>query len=144
MTSKTPPRYRVRPSEVPAYSPANHSGTVNRRLISPQTVGASQLEVLHGTLAPGEGAMPHSHPDLEQVCYVLSGRARAQIGAQTLDLAAGDACFFPMGVAHSLVVTSDEPLELLVIYSPPYLENPGKVVRTISGPSMPADTGGTQ
>jgi hypothetical protein len=37
---------------------------------------------------------------------------------------AGEACFFPAGVEHVFLVTS-ERARVLVIYSPPYLERPG-------------------
>ena len=45
-------RFFVRGTEVPAYSPANHTGTVNRRLIGPDTVGAKGVEVVLGSDAP--------------------------------------------------------------------------------------------
>jgi mannose-6-phosphate isomerase-like protein (cupin superfamily) len=43
--------------------------------------------------------------------------------------AAGDMCFFPADQMHTFTVTSDAPVKLLVIYSPPYGESPGKVIR---------------
>lgn len=121
--------YFVRPEDVPAYSPANHTGTVNRRLIGPETVGAQHLEVLLGTLEKGGAALPHAHPGIEQVCYMLAGRARAEIGGQNREIGPGECCFFPAGEEHVFTVVSDEPVRLLVIYSPPYGENPDKVVR---------------
>ena len=67
----------VRGSEVPSYSPANHDHTHNQRLIGPAN-GARHLEVVLGTIAAGGGALPHAHPSMEQVCYLLEGRARAE------------------------------------------------------------------
>ena len=43
-------RYLVRQSEVKPYSPANHTGTRNFRLIGPETVGAKGVEVLIGLI----------------------------------------------------------------------------------------------
>jgi len=37
-------RYFVRPQDVPPYHPANHTGTVNRRLIGAGNVGANKVE----------------------------------------------------------------------------------------------------
>ena len=54
-------RYLVRPADVAPYSPANHEGTRNFRLIGPETVGAKQLEVLVGEVEKGKGALPHAH-----------------------------------------------------------------------------------
>ncbi len=127
-TSSTPP-YFVSVDEVTGYHPANHVGTLNRRLISPDTVGSKHLEVVHGTIEKGKGALPHAHPGIEQVCYVLEGRARAEVGGQSRELGPGDCCFFPPDLMHVFTVISDEPVKLLVIYSPPYEESPDRVVR---------------
>ena len=111
MHSKPPARYFVRPSDVAPYQPANHTGTVNRRLIGAENVGAKHVEVVLGVIEQGRGALPHAHPGVEQVCYMLEGRARAEV------------------TPHVFTVVSDTPAKLLVIYSPPYAENPQKVVR---------------
>ena len=42
--------YLVRQSDVSPYSPANHSGTKNFRLIGPDTVGSRNLEVIVGEI----------------------------------------------------------------------------------------------
>ena len=118
--------YFVRPQDVAAYHPANHTGTLNRRLIGRDNVGAKNIEVVLGVIEKGKGALPHSHPGIEQVCYVLEGRARAQIDGQSCELGAGDACFFPPDVEHVFTAISDEPVKVLVIYSPPYTEQPAK------------------
>ena len=122
-------RYFVRPEDVAAFHPANHTGTVNRRLIGPDTVGAKNIEVLLGVIEKGKGALPHAHPGIEQVCYVLEGRARAEVGGESCDLGPGECCYFPADLPHSFTVTSDEPVRVLVIYSPPYQEHPDRVVR---------------
>jgi len=127
MTSK--PSWIIREADVPGYSPANHSGTVNRRLISPDTVGAKHVEVLLGTIERNQGAMPHAHPGIEQICYLLSGSADVEVDGEKGKLLPGDCCYFPPDKKHSLTVTSEEPARLLVIYSPPYEENPERVIR---------------
>lgn len=121
--------YFVRPDDVPGYSPANHAGTVNKRLIGPETVGAKHLEVVLGHLESGGAALPHAHPGMEQVCYMLAGRARVEVGGQNREIGAGECCFFPAGAQHVFTVIGDEPVQLLIIYSPPYGEDPLKVMR---------------
>jgi mannose-6-phosphate isomerase-like protein (cupin superfamily) len=122
-------RYFVRAGDVTGYHPANHVGTVNRRLIGRENVGAEQLEVVLGVIERGKGALAHAHPGIEQVCYMLQGRARAEVGGETCELGPGDCCFFPPGMPHVFTVTSEEPVKVLVIYSPPYEESPDRVVR---------------
>ena len=122
-------RFFVRGAEAPAYSPAHHTGTVNRRLIGPDTVGASRIEVLLGVIERGQGALPHAHPGIEQVCYVLEGTALAEVAGERCELGPGDACFFPADTFHTFTVTSAAPARVLVVYSPPYGESPDKVIR---------------
>jgi mannose-6-phosphate isomerase-like protein (cupin superfamily) len=116
--------YLVRQAEVKPYSPANHSGTKNYRLIGPETVGSSNVEVILGEIERGKGAHPHLHTGIEQVCYLLEGSAHVEIGEAKFEMKAGDACFFPAGRMHVFTVTS-ERARVLVIYAPPYLERPG-------------------
>ena len=121
-------KYRVRQSEVTPYAPANHTGTKNFRLIGPETVGAKQVEMLIGELERGKGALPHAHPGIEQVCYLLEGEAHVEVAGEKFEMKAGEACFFPPEAVHLFIVTS-EKARVLVIYSPPYGENPDKVIR---------------
>jgi mannose-6-phosphate isomerase-like protein (cupin superfamily) len=44
-------------------------------------------------------------------------------------MAPGDSCFFPAGMEHVFTVTSDTPVRVLVVYTPPYEENPERVIR---------------
>jgi quercetin dioxygenase-like cupin family protein len=126
---QTQSRYFVRPDEVPPYHPANHTGTTNRRLIGPANVGARNVEVVLGVIDKGKGALPHAHPGIEQVCYLLEGRARAEVNGEVCEMSPGDCCYFPPDKPHVFTVVSDEPVKVLVIYTPPYEENPSRVVR---------------
>ena len=118
--------YRVRQSDVKPYSPANHTGTKNFRLIGPETVGAKQVEVLIGEVERGKGALPHAHPGIEQACYLLEGEAHVEVAGQKFEMKAGEACFFPADQTHRFIVTS-ERARVMVIYAPPYGENPQNV-----------------
>jgi len=119
----------VRPEDVTPFHPANHTGTVNRRLIGRGNVGAKNIEVVLGVIEKGEGALPHSHPGIEQVCYMLEGRARVEIGGDSCEIGPGECCFFPAEVAHSFTVVSERPARVLVMYAPPYGEDSAKSAR---------------
>jgi mannose-6-phosphate isomerase-like protein (cupin superfamily) len=119
----------VRMGDVQGYSPANHHGTLNHRLIAPETVGPTPIEVLHGHLQPGGLAQPHAHPGIAQVCYLLEGRARVSCRGVTEEMGPGDSCFFPADEEHSFEVIGDTPVRVLVIYTPPYGEDPAKVIK---------------
>ena len=119
--------YFVNIAELTGYSPANHTETVNKRVIGLETVGAKQLEVVLGHVKKNAGALPHAHPGIEQVCYMLEGRARVEVGGQSREIGPGEACFFPADEKHVFTATSDE-VKVLVIYAPPT----GKTRRTPS------------
>ena len=116
--NETHPCWLVREADVPGYHPANHTGTLNRRLIGPDTVGSRHVEVLLGVIerarAPCRMRIPASNR-----FYLLSGTARAQVADEWADMAAGDCCYFPPDVPHVFTVTSDQPARLLVIYTRP-------------------------
>ena len=123
-------RYLIQEKDIAGYSPANHHCTVNKRLVSQSNVGAKHMEVVLGTLEKGGGALPHAHPGMEQACYLLEGTAEVEVeGEAPFAMQPGDTCFFPEDVMHIFRVTSDTPVRLLVIYSPPYAENPARVRR---------------
>jgi hypothetical protein len=67
--------YIIRAGESEYYSPANHTGTKNYRLIGPLVNGAKFLEINLGDIERHEGSPAHAHPDLEQAVYILEGEA---------------------------------------------------------------------
>lgn len=122
MSQAVASKFFVKAGTAKPYSPKNHTGTVNRRLIGPETVNATQLEVVLGVVERSHGALPHSHPGIEQACYMLEGRAVAEVGGERKELGPGDVCFFPADTPHTFVAVSEEPVRVLVIYAPPYGE----------------------
>jgi len=121
-------KYHVRQSDVKPYAPANHVGTRNFRMIGAETVGAKQLEMLIGEVERGKGALAHAHPGIEQVCYLLEGAAHVEVAGEAFEMAPGEACFFPPDAPHVFTVTS-ERAKVMVIYAPPYEENPARAVK---------------
>ena len=118
----------LHPDRVAPYQPANHTGTSNRRIVGRDTVGAQRLEVLIGTISKGHGAQRHAHPNLEQASYLLRGAGVSEVYGQERHISAGDWTFAPKGVFHTFTVTSEEPVHVLVVYAPPYQEDPRAVV----------------
>jgi quercetin dioxygenase-like cupin family protein len=121
----------IRAADLAAYAPANHTGTSNVRVICPETVGATALEVLVGTIVKSHGARPHAHPHLEQCAYMIEGTGESEAEGRVEALGAGTWSYVPAGVFHSFRVTSDQPGRLLVVYAPPYGEN---LAHTITEP----------
>lgn len=96
----------VDPRDVEPYAPAGHAATRNRCLFADE-----HMEVIEGFIDVGGGAERHCHHHNEQLLYVLSGA-----GVPLL-------IHYPRGVMHGTGGGIAEPLELLVIYSPPLGES---------------------
>jgi quercetin dioxygenase-like cupin family protein len=120
-------KYVLRPEDVPAYSPANHSGTRNHRMVAPGVNGAQFMEIIYGDIERHAGSVAHAHPGLEQATYVIEGEATVEVDGITHQVKGGDLLFFPAHVFHDIQVVS-ERIKLLVIYAPPYGENPAQVI----------------
>jgi quercetin dioxygenase-like cupin family protein len=118
----------VRAGDMPSYTPANHAGTKNTRLVSEALNGARHMEVILGEVEKGAGVSMHAHPGMEQAQYFLEGEAEVVVDGRKYQARAGDLCFFPADVFHSVRVTS-ERMKVLIIYSPPYGESPEKLKR---------------
>lgn len=65
-------------------------------------------------MEPG-GGMPLHTNTVEHGQYVLRGRARVRIGADTVVVEAGDSVFIPADVPHSYEAQGDEPFEFLCV-----------------------------
>lgn len=105
-------------SDLAAYSPPAHSGTVNRRLVGHE-FGAG-FEMILGQLAPGGEASRHYHVEEVQIVYILKGEADVALGEESpRRCGPGTVVRIPKGVVHEVVTVGDEPLECLVLYAPP-------------------------
>jgi quercetin dioxygenase-like cupin family protein len=125
MSNRSP--FVIRAYEQESYSPANHTGTTNYRLVGPKTNGSKYLEISLGEIERNEGAIPHAHPDMEQAVYVIEGEAVAGIDGVDEHIRAGDLLYYPPKVFHSIKVLS-EKIRLLVIYAPPFEGAPEKIL----------------
>ncbi len=61
------------------------------------------------------GGMPRHTNTVEHEQYVLRGRARIGIGAETHEVKAGDVVFIPEGAIHFYQNMGEEPFEFLCI-----------------------------
>jgi len=59
----------------------------------------------------------HSHPNCEEILYVLSGSCEHIVGDKKVILHAGDLIRVPVGVPHQAFVIGNEPLRAVISYS---------------------------
>jgi len=81
------------------------------------TTERAQLDLY--CVAPGQAQRPHTHGDQDKIYYVLEGKGRFTVGAETQTLEAGDATVARAGVEHGLLNEGTTPLLVLVVVTPP-------------------------
>ncbi|MCD6312675.1 MAG: cupin domain-containing protein [Thaumarchaeota archaeon] len=99
-------------------------GTI-KWLSCPAVTGAERFTFGVVIVEPGKGHDKHSHPDAEEVIYVISGVAEQFVeGAEpeTAPIKQGDLVYIPPGVTHATWNKGWDPLILIVAYAPPGAE----------------------
>ena len=79
----------------------------------------ASLSVIQERVPPGAAEVGHLHVHAQQFFYVLAGAATLEFGNRHVTVMAGQGIHVPAGVAHRFVNRSDQPVEFLVISSPP-------------------------
>src|SRR5262249_859991 len=99
--------------------PPGHLAGFSRYLVNPDNVGSRYLDFRLSRYPPGGRVELHHHDVAEQVYLLLSGAAPAICGNEARDVDEGAVLFLPAGVAHSILNIGSEPLEFVVVSSPP-------------------------
>jgi hypothetical protein len=95
MSPKSP--YVIRASELEPYSPANHSGTKNYRLIGPDVNGAKYMEIVLGDIERNEGAPPTPTPISSKPSMSWKARRLSASTASITASAPATCCSTPRG-----------------------------------------------
>jgi quercetin dioxygenase-like cupin family protein len=69
-------------------------------------------------VAPHGGPPLHVHHTQEETIHVLRGRFKVQIGDETFELGEGGFAYLPSKFPHAFLNLTDEPGELIVVYTP--------------------------
>lgn len=71
------------------------------------------------TIHPGRRNPLHSHPNCEELLYVISGTCDHLLGDEIIPLKPGSVVRIPRGVKHWAQCTSTEPLTAVISFSAP-------------------------
>lgn len=121
MGDDEPKRCLLKAAEIDALSdvrirhPLNPNSDVRLRPLG-ELAGLSRVRLTLARIPPGkESFVYHAHEADEEFLYILSGRGRAQIGDETVEVGPGDFMGFPApGPAHHLTNPYDEDLVYLM------------------------------
>lgn len=96
-----------------------------RWVVTKENTGAQYCTMAVIRVAPGQRVRPaHSHPNGEEIIYILSGHGRVLVDGEVEPVKAGCAVLFPQGKIHMLHNLSDEEMKVACFFAPPAsLEN---------------------
>lgn len=61
-----------------------------------------------------------THPDNDQVLYLVSGRGHSVLDGERKAFEAGDLVLVPAGTKHNFIADNDWPMKIITTYSPPH------------------------
>jgi len=78
--------------------------------------GAEETAVVYFEVQPGDRLATHTD-SAEEVLYIVSGEAEAEVGEERGTLRAGDLAVIPAMVPHGLVNIGEEPVRVVGFFS---------------------------
>ncbi len=88
-------------------------------MTTPEVTGGERFSAGVVKLEPGKGHERHTHPESDEILYVIRGEGEQEVADETETIESGDMVFIPEGVEHGTINTGWEPLLLLAVYAPP-------------------------
>lgn len=87
----------------------------------------SQIALM--SIPPGGDVGYETHERVEQILFIQSGKGRLVMDGATQDLGPGDVVVATPGLAHDIINTGNEPMQIYTVYTPPN-HIPGRVQTT--------------
>lgn len=118
--------YVIHPDDVASFTPPHHEETTSRELVNPEK-GSEDVVFRLTRMDPGGQDHWHNHESVEQLVFVRSGEGNIRIGHPddegdqvTHELRPESFAYLPRRAYHQVKNTGDEPLEIIVVWAPPY------------------------
>lgn len=90
-----------------------------RWLVTKDTVNAQHCSMCVIQVAPGETVRPaHSHPNGEEVIYIVQGSGRVMIEGVVEPVKKGSIVLFPQGKVHMLQNNGTEEMKVACFFAP--------------------------
>jgi quercetin dioxygenase-like cupin family protein len=88
-------------------------------IVNEELLGAKHCSSCVIRVEPGQTVRPaHSHPNGEEVIYIITGSGRVMVGGEVSPVKAGTAVLFPQGVVHMLQNNGTEEMKVVCFFSP--------------------------
>ncbi len=96
-------------------------------LCRPGLTDAKQLQLVRVTMPPWKAHRFHRHPCMEELLYVLEGRAEQWVDRERRILSAGELAHIPKDTVHGTYNVFDARLVFLAVLSPAIIDGPALI-----------------
>lgn len=93
----------------------------------PGLTASDHLLLVRVHMPAGKAHQFHTHPEMEEIIYVISGRAEQWVEQEHRILGPGEMAHIPKNVVHGTYNSFDEPLVFLAILGPCHTEGPALI-----------------
>ena len=122
----------IHETEIPE---VEHPGRFMRWLANEDSLRAKNLSVCVIRVMPGETVRPaHSHPNSEELIYIITGSGKVMIEGEVGNVRAGSAILFEQGKVHMLRNTGDVEMKVICFFAPATNIDNYKIFEHISFP----------
>jgi len=90
-----------------------HDPRIMKRILLHESELPCSVRLSHATLTPGQQVSPHSHEDLYEIFYVLSGCGKFVVNGETLEVSEGSTILIDPGEVHEVINCSERDMSLL-------------------------------
>ena len=87
-------------------------------MTTPEVNGSERFSAGVVQLDPGTGHDLHTHPDSEEILYVVGGTGEQSVDGDVREVSAGEMIYVPAGIEHGTINTGWETMTLLAVYAP--------------------------
>jgi len=84
----------------------------------PGLTRTDDLIVVHCTIPPGGSHAFHTHPNKEEVIYVIEGEAEQWLEQEKQTLLPGSSVYIPKSAVHATFNRSDKDLKFIAVITP--------------------------
>jgi mannose-6-phosphate isomerase-like protein (cupin superfamily) len=95
-------------------------GSEIRSILDRTNSTARNQSLAEATIPPGTATGEHSHPQAEEIYYVLRGRGILTLAEEQCEVGPGDGILIPPGTCHTIRNIGQAPLVILCCCAPPY------------------------
>ncbi|MEG2216628.1 MAG: cupin domain-containing protein [Clostridia bacterium] len=130
---KKSPYFRTFEKDGVSYPIPGLVGSTRLIVVDQDTVGANEVTFGFSEFAPASSVHErHTHPDCEEIMYILEGRGVGGVNGIDAVLGKGDVLFVPKGSEHWFFNPFDEACKFLFLYTKGSLKDAGYALQSSS------------